>query len=102
MTDRGKEPAPEESRSLDALWVNQSNIIRQLDELAAEVQRLSIEVRREFNLIRARQQPQRNEPPINRTVQRRGIVFGRQNHRDAMVVQESSDSGEESPTYPGA
>ncbi|KAL0923632.1 hypothetical protein M5K25_007697 [Dendrobium thyrsiflorum] len=63
MTDRGKEPITDEVRSLDALWANQDNVNRKLDELAADLQRFTVEIRREFNLNRARQ-PQQQPPPF--------------------------------------
>ncbi|KAL0922588.1 hypothetical protein M5K25_006582 [Dendrobium thyrsiflorum] len=70
MTYRIKEPASEEVRSLDTLWANQYNIIHQLAELAADVQRLTVEMSHEFKR-QLHQQPQQNEAPANRTVQRR-------------------------------
>ncbi|PKU64656.1 hypothetical protein MA16_Dca014510 [Dendrobium catenatum] len=58
MTDRGKEPISEGARSIDAIWANQENLNCRIDELLADVQRLTVEIRCEFNLIRARQPPQ--------------------------------------------
>ncbi|KAL0908697.1 hypothetical protein M5K25_023202 [Dendrobium thyrsiflorum] len=57
MTDKGKGLAAEEERSLETVWENQANILRRLDVLSADVQRLSLEVRRESNLNRTRAAP---------------------------------------------
>ncbi|KAL0922666.1 hypothetical protein M5K25_006671 [Dendrobium thyrsiflorum] len=75
MTDKGKQPAIDEARSLEALWTSQANLIRQVESLSTDVQRLSIEVRREFNLNRTRNAPhqRRREPtPVMAAGGRRG------------------------------
>ncbi|XP_020702245.1 uncharacterized protein LOC110113876 [Dendrobium catenatum] len=102
MTDRGKEPISDDARSLETLWANQDNVNRRLDELAADVQRLTVEMRREFNLHRTRppqQLPQREEPPVNRPARRRGAAAGRQLHCIPMNRQELSNSEEDMQMY---
>ncbi|PKU77966.1 uncharacterized protein LOC114579829 [Dendrobium catenatum] len=54
MTERGKEPATEGVRTLEALWTRQEDVNRRIDEIAVEMQRLAMDVRREFNLLRTR------------------------------------------------
>ncbi|KAH0470483.1 hypothetical protein IEQ34_000206 [Dendrobium chrysotoxum] len=80
MTDRGKEPATEEGRNLESLWANQDNVNRRIDELAADIHQLGVEMRREFNLLRAgHPQPRRyrEELPAVRPIHRRGIAADR-------------------------
>ncbi|PKU82521.1 hypothetical protein MA16_Dca020084 [Dendrobium catenatum] len=77
MADRGKEPITDGARGMDALWENQENINRRIDDLSADIQRLIVEMRREFNLIRARQpqaQPLQVEQEEVRPMRRRGLV----------------------------
>ncbi|KAI0493337.1 hypothetical protein KFK09_027614 [Dendrobium nobile] len=74
MADRGKEPAVEGTRTLEMLWANQDIVNRRIDEVAAEVQKLAAEFRREFNLLRARpmnQEQYREEARAHRTLPRR-------------------------------
>ncbi|KAH0468233.1 hypothetical protein IEQ34_003266 [Dendrobium chrysotoxum] len=76
MMDRGKEPATEEVRTLEMLWANQESVHCRIDEVAADVQRLTVEIRREFNLIRARptyQDRHREEARVNRPIPRRRV-----------------------------
>ncbi|KAL0928307.1 hypothetical protein M5K25_000180 [Dendrobium thyrsiflorum] len=104
MTDRGKEPVSEESRSLDSLWANQESVNRRIDDLAAEVQRLTLEIRREFNLNRARpphQRMPREEPPVIRPLRRRGLAADRHWRQQQTVLRELSDSDEEAQMYRG-
>ncbi|KAL0928230.1 hypothetical protein M5K25_000102 [Dendrobium thyrsiflorum] len=64
MTDKCKGLATDEDRSIESLWANQANILRQLESLSTDVQRLSLAVHREFNLHRTRvplQQPRRDQ-----------------------------------------
>ncbi|KAL0921718.1 hypothetical protein M5K25_008819 [Dendrobium thyrsiflorum] len=75
MTDKGKGLAADEERNLETLWENQANVLRRLDVLSADVQRLSIEVRRECNLNRTRAAPhqlRREQAPTMGPGARRG------------------------------
>lgn len=79
MTDRGKEPAREDVRTIDALWTNQEKVNRRIDELAAEIQRLAIAVRRGFNPARAAEtQRHWEETPVHRRALRRENEEGQQ------------------------
>ncbi|KAH0456606.1 hypothetical protein IEQ34_014513 [Dendrobium chrysotoxum] len=98
MADHGKEPATEGGRSIETLWANQENLNRRLGELATEVQQLTVEIRREFNLIRARQpqqQFQREETPSNRQFHRRRAADDRNLQHLRANEQDVSDSEEE-------
>ncbi|KAI0501107.1 hypothetical protein KFK09_019325 [Dendrobium nobile] len=102
MTDRGKEPATEGTLSLEALWANQNAVNRRLDELAANLQRLTVELRREFNLNRMRPpyQPQRRDgTPVNRPMPNRGMPDNRDFIRTQTNILELSDSEEDTPAY---
>ncbi|KAL0921573.1 hypothetical protein M5K25_008659 [Dendrobium thyrsiflorum] len=82
----------------DSLWANQECANRRIDELAAEVQRLTLEIHREFNLNRARPPPprmHREEPPVNRPLGRRGLAADRHWRQHPVFIQELSDSDEE-------
>ncbi|KAI0496820.1 hypothetical protein KFK09_023144 [Dendrobium nobile] len=105
MGDRGK-AATEESRTIDSLWANQENLNRQIDDIAADVQRLTVEFRREFNLLRARpplphvRRPDPHER-ANGPRRRREMARERQWQHDPTMVQELSDSDGELPLYRG-
>ncbi|KAL0906767.1 hypothetical protein M5K25_025287 [Dendrobium thyrsiflorum] len=95
MTDRGKEPVSDEARSLDTLWANQANIERQLEALSASVQRLTMEMRREFNLSRAGvapHPPHREPTPGVIPGGRRGLGPERQWQRNHIPILEESNS----------
>ncbi|KAL0903430.1 hypothetical protein M5K25_027809 [Dendrobium thyrsiflorum] len=97
MADKGKAPAAEEILSLET-----ANIIRQLETLAADVQSLSIDVRREFNLRRTRDtsQPTRREhAPVRVPGARRGGGLDRQRRRNPLTPLELSDSEDENPYH---
>ncbi|PKU80524.1 RNA-directed DNA polymerase [Dendrobium catenatum] len=98
MSVRGKDPVSEENRNLEALWASQDNINRRLDALTADVQRLTVEVRREFNLNRARQ----HDILPRRTMPHRGFNTDRQIGRIPSTHPELSDSDSDSIMYPGA
>ncbi|XP_028554101.1 uncharacterized protein LOC110105612 [Dendrobium catenatum] len=98
MADRGKEPITEEVRSLDALWANQKTFERRLDELSAEVQKLAVDIFREFNLIRARPPPIQTpqvDPTGIRPLRRRGANTARPFRHTQAIFQDFSDSEEE-------
>ncbi|PKU80254.1 hypothetical protein MA16_Dca005786 [Dendrobium catenatum] len=98
MTDKGKEPVVEDNRSLESLWANQANIMRQLEVLSADVQRLSVEVRREFNLNRTRTTPHqhhRAQAPAVSPRARHGMDLGRPGRRNPLPIQEGSESEDE-------
>ncbi|XP_028549531.1 uncharacterized protein LOC114579365 [Dendrobium catenatum] len=100
MADRGKEPITEEVRSLDALWANQKNLDRRLDDLSADLQKLAVDIRHEFNLIRARPPP--FHPPVAepqgvRPLRRRGVTAAKQFRNVPAAMQDFSDSEEELP-----
>ncbi|KAI0491611.1 hypothetical protein KFK09_025871 [Dendrobium nobile] len=103
MTDKGKTPVPGEGRSVDALWENQATIMRQLESLAADVQRLMIDRRREFNLPRQRippHHPRREATPAMAPVRRRGMGLERLGRRFHPPVSEETDSDENVLTNP--
>ncbi|XP_020700689.2 uncharacterized protein LOC110112721 [Dendrobium catenatum] len=103
MTERGKEPTSDVVVSLESVWANQNTLRNQLETLSADVQRLHIEIRREFNLNRARPQlhpPHRNDFPAPHTMPRRGINPGRQPRTMPTFHQEMSDSEEETIMNP--
>ncbi|KAI0520338.1 hypothetical protein KFK09_007810 [Dendrobium nobile] len=102
MADRGKQPVTDDVPSTDVIWANQKDINRRLDDLAADVQRLMLEVRREFNLIKARlpQQPVLREgTPANRQRRMRGRASTHLERRNPVMSQEESDSDEEVPWF---
>ncbi|KAH0463071.1 hypothetical protein IEQ34_007653 [Dendrobium chrysotoxum] len=53
MANRGKEPATDDDQSLQTLWVNQTNLIRQFKELSADFRRFSVEIRRDLQYMAA-------------------------------------------------
>ncbi|KAI0529652.1 hypothetical protein KFK09_002206 [Dendrobium nobile] len=98
MTDKGKGPATEDDRSFETLWENQATILRRLEDLSADVQRLSFEMRREIHLnrIRTPHQPPRREPAPKRVPGgRRGLDLDRQWRQALPPMQDASDSEEE-------
>ncbi|XP_028556926.1 uncharacterized protein LOC110109044 [Dendrobium catenatum] len=105
MNDRGKAPATEDDRSLEALWTKHEGVNRRLDELSADVQRLTVEIRREFNLLRTGQTPHppfhRDETPANRPQPRRGEIPPRPNRHIPVYTQEISDSEDEAQMVRG-
>ncbi|KAI0498353.1 hypothetical protein KFK09_021594 [Dendrobium nobile] len=98
MADRGKEPVAETNRTLEMLWANQDNVNRRIDAIAADLQKLSVDFRREFNLLRARpihQDHHRDEGRANRTYPRRRIEGDRQERLLQVNPQDASDSEED-------
>ncbi|KAL0909156.1 hypothetical protein M5K25_019999 [Dendrobium thyrsiflorum] len=76
--------------------------MRQLEALTTEVQRLSVQGRREFNRDRTNppQQPMpREDEPANRPMFRRGVNPVRNPRRTPGFQQEASESEEEFPRY---
>ncbi|PKU59979.1 hypothetical protein MA16_Dca024468 [Dendrobium catenatum] len=98
MRDKDKELVINEVWRLEKLWANQTNIIRQLEELLIDVQRLSIETRREFNSNGARttpHQPCRDHAPAIVPGIRSGMGLDHQQRRSHQPTQEVSDSDED-------
>ncbi|KAL0918366.1 hypothetical protein M5K25_010370 [Dendrobium thyrsiflorum] len=98
MAEKGKEPVSEGVRNIETLWANQANIERQLEALSTDVQRLTIEMRREFNLYRARNPPhqtRRNQVPAVAPDGHRGMGLDRQGRRRPQVNTDVSDSENE-------
>ncbi|KAL0911286.1 hypothetical protein M5K25_019418 [Dendrobium thyrsiflorum] len=98
MADKGKEPATEGVRSFETLWENQNSILRQLEVLSTEVQRISMEMRREFNPRQPRDIPHqapREDGPVLAQTFRRGVGQERQWRRNTQPTLEMSDSDDE-------
>ncbi|PKU80123.1 hypothetical protein MA16_Dca024582 [Dendrobium catenatum] len=103
MTDRGKEPVREETRTIDMLWASQDKVNQRIDELAADIQKLAVEVRRGFNPnpARAPLNFHREERPANRLPPRRRNAIGNQGRYIPRNQAEPIDSGEETPPRRG-
>ncbi|XP_020683521.2 uncharacterized protein LOC110100366 [Dendrobium catenatum] len=82
---------------------NQASIVRQLETLSADVQRLSIEMRREFNLRRERNtphQPRQHQAQAVAPVVRQGMGLDRQGRRFQQQPLEASDSEDDFRRHP--
>ncbi|PKU85457.1 hypothetical protein MA16_Dca003197 [Dendrobium catenatum] len=99
MTDRGKEPVREETRTIDGLWASQEKLNRRIDELAVDVQRLTVAIRQGFNPNMARDSPalHREEVLANRFPPRGRNTHGHQVRHVQAHVADPENSEDETP-----
>ncbi|PKU81696.1 hypothetical protein MA16_Dca026429 [Dendrobium catenatum] len=99
MTDRGKEPVREEARTIDGIRASQEKINRRIDELAVDVQRLTVAFRQGFNPNMARDPPpfHREELLANRLPPRGRHTHGHQGRYVPTNHVDPANSEDETP-----